>query len=314
MKKERVVIFGTGRAAQSRINILNKNKEVEILGVFGRHEGRLNKLKKIYGINVFHNLKKVFKAKPNISLIANQNSRHYSDALLSLKNGCDILVEKPLTTDIKKTIKLIKFAKKRKKKISVVLQRRYDESTIYLRKLVKEKFFGNIIFIKLNIFMSRNKNYFKEIPWIKNKKKSGGGILIHHAIHTIDQLLYILQTSVKKVQVFKTNKIMKMQIEDTAIGIIKFQNKILATIHATYCADKRIRNSIEIYGDKKSIILAGDKVKYLNKHNKKILKKFSINSRGSFNKIWLDFVSNKKNECNAESYLKTELLINKMYK
>ena len=313
MKRTNVVIFGTGRAAQSHISILKKNKKIRILGVFGKNKKRLNILKKKYGVKIFQNLNQVFKDKPEVSLIANQNFKHYSDALFSLKNGSDVLVEKPLTTNVKNTQKLIRFAKKNKKKLSVVLQRRYDASTVYLKKLVKKNFFGNLIFVKLNVFMNRKKEYFDKIFWLKDRKKSGGGVLIHHAIHSIDQLLYILQKKPINVKAFTSNKIMQMSVEDTAIAIIKFDNNILATVHASYCANKKIRNSIEIYGDKKSIVLSGDKIEYLNKSNKKLHKIFSTHSRGSYNKVWSDFISNQKSKSTADSYLKTEQLINKMY-
>ena len=33
--------------------------------------------------------------------------------------------------------------------------------------------------------MNRDNNYFNKLYWLKDKKKSGGGILIHHAIPII---------------------------------------------------------------------------------------------------------------------------------
>ena len=161
--------------------------------------------------------------------------------------------------------------------------------------------------------MSRDNYYFNKLSWLKDKRKSGGGILIHHAIHSIDQLLFILDRRPINIKTFISNKIMKMAIEDTAVGIIKFEDNILASINATYCANKNIRNSIEFYGDKKSMIFSGDKLTSIGSKKNRLYKNFSIKSRGSYQKIWSNFILNKKNTFDADNYLKTELLIKKMY-
>jgi UDP-N-acetyl-2-amino-2-deoxyglucuronate dehydrogenase len=313
MKIFKILIFGTGRSAISHINCLKKNQLIKIVGVVGSNKRRLNLIKKKFNVNIFLNRKLIFKDKPDISLIANQNFKHYSDALLSLKNNCDVLVEKPLTTNPIKTLKLIEIAKKKRKKLAVVLQRRLDESSKYLSKLIKKNFFGKLIFINLNIFMSRRNRYFNKISWLKNKKKSGGGILLHHAIHSIDQLLFILNLKPIKVSAFISKKIMNMTIEDTAVAIIRFKKNILATVKATYCANPKIRNSIEFYGDKNSMIFANNEIRKIVNRKKKTYKKFLSTSEGSYEKIWNNFIFKKKNQFDADKYLETEILIKKMY-
>ena len=70
------------------------------------------------------------------------------------------------------------------------------------------------------------------------KREKNFGILIHHAIHTIDQLLYVLNQKVIDAKCHISNKIFKIKIEDYTVGFIVFKIKKLISLSATYCANK----------------------------------------------------------------------------
>ena len=174
MKVLNVAIFGTGWAAEEHFKTIKKIKNLRVCSVFGRNNSRLKKIKKKWNVNTYDNKKKLFlNEKIDVALIANQNFFHYQDAFDNLKNGINIVLEKPITTKYKDSKKLMEYALKKKLKISVVMQKRFDASSDFLRKIIKKKI-GKIIFIKLNIFMYRDYKYFDKLKWIKEKKKKRG--------------------------------------------------------------------------------------------------------------------------------------------
>ena len=312
-----VAIFGTGLSAIEHYKVIQNFKKLKVCSVYGRNFQRLKRIQKKWKVNVYNNKKEIFlKENIDIALIANQNFNHYKDAMFALKNDVDIILEKPISTNFSESKKLLNFARKKKSKIFVAFQRRFDESTNYFQKLIKKKI-GKIIFIKINVFMFRDKKYFEKLKWIKEKKKSGGGVLIHHAIHTIDQLIYIIDQKVADGIGFLSNEFKKFKIEDTAIGLIFFKNRKIASLNATYCANKNLKNSIEIHGEKMSVKLENNIIYNISKkHNQKgyVLRSFEKKSLGSYQDIWSEFFKKKKSKVSIKEVLETHKAINLLYK
>ena len=317
MKILNVAIFGTGWAAEAHFKAIKKMNKFKVCSVFGRNKERLKKIRKKWNVTIYNSKKELFlNEKIDVVLVANQNSFHYQDAFYALKKGINVVLEKPISTSFNNSKKLVNYALKKKLKISVVMQRRFDASSDYLKHLIKKKI-GKIILIKLNIFMHRDHKYFDKLKWLKEKKKSGGGILIHHAIHTIDQLLYVLNQKVIDAKCHISNKILKLKIEDTAIGFLLFKDKKIASLSATYCVNKNLKNSIEIYGDKLAVKFENNKIYNLSKrYNKKdyVLKSFTKSSLGNYQTIWEDFYMEKKSRVSIDRILETDKAISLMYK
>lgn len=317
MKILNVAIFGTGWAAEAHFKTIKRMNKFKVCCVFGRNKERLKTIRKKWNVTIYNSKKELFlNEKIDVVLVANQNSFHYQDAFYALKKGINVVLEKPTSTSFYNSKKLVDYALKKKLKISVVMQRRFDASSDYLKYLIQKKI-GKIILIKLNIFMHRDHKYFDKLKWLKEKKKSGGGILIHHAIHSIDQLLYVLNQKVIDAKCHISNKILKLKIEDTAVGFIVFKNQKIASLSATYCANKNLKNSIEIYGDKLSVKLENNKIYNLSKrYNKKdyVLKSFAKASLGNYQSIWEDFYIAEKSRVSIDRILETDKAISLMYK
>ena len=71
-----------------------------------------------------------------------------------------------------------------KKKIAVVMQKRFDKANNILKKIIHSNKYGRLIFINADIFMNRKESYFKSREWLTNKESIGGGILLHHGFGT----------------------------------------------------------------------------------------------------------------------------------
>jgi UDP-N-acetyl-2-amino-2-deoxyglucuronate dehydrogenase len=316
MKMINVAIFGTGWAAKTHFETIKKIKNLKVCSVFGRNAQRLKKISKDWKVNTYTDKSEMFiNEKIDAVLIANQNFYHYQDAMFVLKMGIDIIMEKPISTNFEKSKKIMNFAKKKKLKILIVMQRRFDASTEFFKKMIKKKI-GRIIFIKLNIFMFRDSNYFHKMKWI-NKKNNGGGVLIHHAIHTIDQLIYILDKKVIKAIGFLSNEFRKLKIEDTVSGLIFFDNKKVTSLNATYCANSNLKNSIEIHGEKMSVKLENNMIYNISKkYDEKgyVLKSFSKKSLGSYENIWREFLKKNKSKVLINKVMEAHKVVSLLYK
>ena len=320
MHKIKVGILGTGNNAQSHFLILKKMNKFDVKAVCGKNKKRLMQKSKDWNVNYYLDVAEMVKIeKLHVVLISNQNFRHYEESIKAVKAGANIVVEKPIDADFNKSKKLVDYCHKNKKIFLVVMQKRFDKGTNFLKKLIYDKKFGKIITIRLDIFMHRKKEYFLQNKWLQSKSKVGGGITLHHAIHSIDQLLYILNKKVSKVSFWTSNKNRKMQIEDTSGGWVEFTDGLVANINATVCAHPDLLNKIEIYGDKMSLCLEKNKIYKLPIKNGKlnIIKNFNDDKLGNFKDVWLAFAEkffySNKTQIESKHIINTNKLIYNMY-
>ena len=321
MKVFNVGIVGTGNAAESHFVSLSKNNLFKVRSIYGRNYKRLKQREKKWNIRSYSDIRgMVISEKLDIVLICNENIYHYKDAKKAVEAGCHVVVEKPIDANINNSKKLIKLCKLKNKHLIVVMQKRYDSATNYLKKLIQKKYLGKVISARVEIFMHRNKKYFSNKKWMRNLKMVGGGITLHHAIHSIDQIIYIFNKKIQSVSFWKTNSNYKLPYEDTSGGWIKFSNNLTSSINATVCSHPNLKNRIEIHGQKGSLCLEKNKIYQLplNENNTgKLIKKFKFNQLGTYDDIWKNFgltLKNKtKNLCSGDKVINTEKTIRFMY-
>nr|WP_319271795.1 Gfo/Idh/MocA family oxidoreductase [uncultured Draconibacterium sp.] len=119
--------------------------------------------------------------------ICSPNYLHITHIELALKNGCDVICEKPLVIHSADLDKIKEWEADSGKKVYTVLQLRYHPTILRLKEEIEQSdidFFD----IDLKYITSRGKWYFKS--WKGDVKKSGG-IATNIGIHFFDMLTWI---------------------------------------------------------------------------------------------------------------------------
>ncbi len=119
--------------------------------------------------------------------ICSPNFLHIKHIELALKNGCNVICEKPLVVHSSDLAKIEKLEKETGKKVYTVLQLRYHPTILKLKKEIEESdkdFFD----IDLQYITTRGKWYYKS--WKGDVSKSGG-IATNIGIHFFDMLIWI---------------------------------------------------------------------------------------------------------------------------
>ncbi|WP_372650807.1 Gfo/Idh/MocA family protein [Draconibacterium sp.] len=119
--------------------------------------------------------------------ICSPNYLHIKHIELALKNGCDVICEKPLVIDSKDLEKIKEWEADSGKKVNAILQLRHHPAILRLKKDIEQS--GKDFFdIDLKYITSRGKWYFKS--WKGDVDKSGG-IATNIGIHFFDMLIWI---------------------------------------------------------------------------------------------------------------------------
>lgn len=119
--------------------------------------------------------------------ICSPNFLHIKHIDLALKNGCNVICEKPLVIHSADLDKIKEWEADSGKKVYTVLQLRYHPTILRLKEEIEQSdkdFFD----IDLKYITSRGKWYFKS--WKGDVKKSGG-IATNIGIHFFDMLTWI---------------------------------------------------------------------------------------------------------------------------
>lgn len=127
--------------------------------------------------------------------ICSPNYLHDSHIRLGLRNGADVICEKPVVLNPWNVDALMDIEKETNNKIYNILQLRLHPSIITMKKIIEQGPKDKIYNVDLTYITGRGKWYF--YSWKGDEKKSGG-IATNIGIHFFDMLIQLFG-SVKKV-------------------------------------------------------------------------------------------------------------------
>ena len=294
--KYNVAIIGCGAIFKNHENAIKENKKkFNLHSLCDIDEGVVKPILKHNKINYFIDYKKCLQQNEvNLAVIATPNGLHAEQALFAIRNGCDVLIEKPATFSVKEVDKIIIEAKKLNRRVFCVLQVRLNETVALMKRLLAEKMIGDIRGFALTQRWQRPKSYFT--GW-RNIADIGGGTLYEVGIHYLDILQFLIGMPVDVLftKLYNT-KHTDAKVEDTIYSILDY-GSFGGTIEVTVSAEpSNLECSIEILGSSGYVKVGGkalnkiEKYDFLSEANNKkfesMLKesKCKINKNNQFNK------------------------------
>ena len=184
---------------------------------------------KKYKSKLFRRIEDLLKSnKPDGVIVATPNQLHEKHSNIFLKNKIPVLLEKPISHEISSAKKIINFSKKYKTPLLIGFHRRHNQIISKVKNILSSKKLGKVVSANVLCWFYKHKEYYKT----KWRTKKGGGPLNINLVHDLDIVCYLLGT-VKYVQAFKSNKIRKFNIEDTASINLIFNSGALCTLNVS---------------------------------------------------------------------------------
>jgi predicted dehydrogenase len=127
--------------------------------------------------------------KPNAVIITSVDRTHHDYIIRSMEKGYDVICEKPMTIDEKKTQAIIDCQKRTGKNIRVIFNLRYAPHNTMIWQILREGVIGEIYSVHFEWLLNiqHGADYFRR--WHRNKLNSGG-LLVHKATHHFDLVNY----------------------------------------------------------------------------------------------------------------------------
>lgn len=123
--------------------------------------------------------------KPHTVIVCTMDSTHHEYIIKALDLGCDVVTEKPLTTDAEKCRDIFAAVERNSGKVRVSFNYRWSPGVSKVRELIQNGTIGNVKHVNLEYQLntSHGADYFRR--WHATKGCSGG-LLVHKSTHHFD--------------------------------------------------------------------------------------------------------------------------------
>ncbi len=145
-------------------------------------------------------------------------------------------------------------------------QHRFDKSTVKVLDAVRAGRLGNITSAIASHAWWRGQSYYDSATWRGTWAMDGGGAAMNQTVHTIDLMVTILGTPVEVFAYTGCLADERIEVEDTATAVVKFESGALGIIHATTAAYPGLDASLRIFGSKGSAVISDDELVFLHQN------------------------------------------------
>lgn len=186
---------------------------------------------------------------------------HSEMAIEAMRNGKDVIVEKPMSHNTKDAAEMIRTSDETGKKLYVIFQNRYNSSSQALKKIADSGEAGRLIGARAIVNWKRTAEYYRQDAWRGKWNTEGGGALINQSIHTLD-LLSWLGGPIKRVKGHISTDVLGecIEVEDNAHAVFEYESGATGLIYAstTYAADSPIQ--LEMVFEKVTYVILGSRL------------------------------------------------------
>ena len=257
--KVRFGIIGTGAIATMHAKALDACVNAELVAVYDKVAERAQKFADEYKVRAVDDFDS-FLADGNIDAvtIATPTGIHGLVALPAAKAGKHVLCEKPLDVTLDKADAIIDTCEDNNVVLGAVFQSRFGSAVQEVKKAVDSGRLGKIVLASTQIHWFRSQEYYDSATWRGTWALDGGGALMNQSIHNIDLLLYLNGDPEEVFAYTDTITHSGIEVEDTAVAVVKFKNGALGTIEASTSCAPGFPRRLQLSGGNGTIILEDD--------------------------------------------------------
>lgn len=324
-------IIGCGNIFPMHAMSLKNLDFVDIVAVCDVKEDRAAAAAKKYNCKYYTDYKKMIdEAGIDVVHICTPHYLHAPMAIYAANAKKHVITEKPMSIEHHDAVEMVNMAKANNVTFGVIFQNHYNPGSQLIKSTLESGDLGKILSARVIVTWNRSDEYYSKSDWKGTWDKEGGGVVIDQAIHTLDLMRWFIDSEIDYVDAQISNRAHDIiQVEDSAEGVIKFKNNVLAAFFAVnyYAYDAPVE--IELYCEKGTAKMYGAKATIQFKDGK-ILKKDIDENEGVFyglgvksywgvshikqiKNFYMSIISGQTPEIDGEYGLKTQEMISAIY-
>jgi predicted dehydrogenase len=154
-------------------------------------------------------------------------------AMLAMKHGKYVIVEKPMEIQTERIDRMTEEAKKQGVKLAGIFQNRWNEANQAIRQARIDGRFGRLSWAGSFTPWYRPDEYYEKVAWRGTWRLDGGGAVMNQGVHQIDLVQWVVGP-IKTVSAYGSSRIhAKIETEDTLSCALQFESGAFGTFVST---------------------------------------------------------------------------------
>lgn len=262
----RIAIVGAGVIGEWHAGVIRDLDGADLVAVVDPMAMRSSTLAGEHGARAFNTLDEALgSVEIDVVAVCVPSGEHASVAVAALGADKHVLIEKPVEISRDAVAKIRQAAARSDRVIGVVSQHRFDISTEIVTELVQEGGLGRLTSANVSIAWWRSQEYYDSGDWRGTWDLDGGGALMNQGVHTVDLLIAVMGAPREVFAYGATLAHERIDVEDTAVAVVKFDSGALGVIHATTAAFPGLSARLQIHGDRGSAIIDDDQLVFVHR-------------------------------------------------
>lgn len=253
----RIGLIGCGRISDRHLEVLNNLEEARVVGVTDILPDRAARQAAKYGVPAYDSADDLVEhGKPDVLSILTHSGDHAERVTALVRHGLHIIVEKPMALRLDDADRMIDACDRAGVKLFVVKQNRYNLPVQRVRAALEAGRFGKLVMGTVRVRWCREQKYYDQDSW-RGTWAQDGGVLANQASHHLD-LLQWMMGRVETVMALSATQLVNIEVDDTAVAVLRFHNGALGVIEATTATrPKDLEGSLSILGEHGSVEVGG---------------------------------------------------------
>jgi UDP-N-acetyl-2-amino-2-deoxyglucuronate dehydrogenase len=200
----------------------------------------------------------------DVVTVATPTGLHGTVAIEALDAGKHVVIEKPAEVTVEKIDQIIEAQRRAGTLVSVISQHRFDPATEVLLEAIEKGRLGRLTSGVAAIDWWRSQAYYDSGDWRGTWELDGGGAMMNQGVHTVDLLIAAMGRPVEVFAYTGSVAHERVETEDVAAVVVKFESGALGVIHATTAAYPGLSARVHVHGDRGSMVIDDDQLAYVH--------------------------------------------------
>ena len=196
--------------------------------------------------------------------VAVPSGLHAEIAVPALAAGKHVVIEKPIDVSLAAADRIIGAEQGSPGLATIISQHRFDRSTVKVQDAVRNGRLGRLTSGIASHAWWRGQSYYDSGQWRGTWDLDGGGAIMNQSIHTVDLMLSVLGAPVEVFAYTACLAHQRIEVEDTAVAVVRFESGALGLIHGTTAAYPGLDASLRIFGTKGSAVISDDELVFFH--------------------------------------------------
>lgn len=263
-RKVRFAVLGCGGISQSHLQGIERTEEADLVAVCDANEQRARDCAARLGVRAYTSYAELLH-QPDVDAvcICTPSGMHAEQTVMAAEAGKHVVCEKPMAIRLEDVDRMIDACERAGVRLTTIFPRRLSPTAQYVKRLIDEGRLGKLSLCAGYVKFYRDQAYYDSAGWRGTWAMDGGGAMMNQGIHTVD-LLQWLAGPVDSLFGYAKNVLRDIEVEDTAVAVLRFRSGALGTIEATTTAYEQPGHRIVLHGDKGTVILTNDAITTLD--------------------------------------------------